>query len=135
MKMKKYFVLAILAVFSWATVAISAEYEVKEGDTISIIAKKLGQRPECLLYANGKEADEMLVPGEELVYSDAEDIKRAKKFAWTQAFPVRSLEDSDENYFLKLYEYLDDNKVKCSEDEEGATPLEILGLADAEAAK
>lgn len=132
--MKKIFVFAVLSVFVSAIQAVSAEYEIQPGDTISAIAQKLDQKPECLLYANGIEAD-MIVAGESLFYPDAEDIERAKKFAWTQAFPDRALEGSEENYFLKLYEFLETGKIKCSEDEEGAPPLEIMALADAERAE
>lgn len=135
--MKKIFFVMVMMVFGLAVQSFAAEYRVQKGDVLGVVVKNLGQPMiECLKYANNLK-DDVIIAGSVLYYPDAEDIERAKSFVWSYALGIAQKDQYEkEEYarFMKLHEYLEAGKIRCSDAQEGIHPMEVVVFSEAEMA-
>ncbi len=114
----------------------AAEYSVKKGDTIGVIAQKTGASIDQLARLNSIESPEYVVHEEDVLrYVSSKDVALARK--WIEEYVAVTLDNDERVSFEKMLQSIDEDNIQydCKKIREGICADEILLLADTQRGK
>ena len=115
--MKRFLlIIVLLGVFGFISVdAFCAEYIVKSGDTIGIIAKKTGQSVKNIALLNNIEAPKYVVRvGQKIKFINEKDRSLARMWVYNYVMSRPHI-DEDYLFFQKLLRDLENNQIQYDE--------------------